>query len=78
MQQTQPMTFDEKFDIVYKSVQLSQAGDEEGSIRLAKTVPMLPCLAKVFKDKLGADVLIQSGWDLSEAAAEFGPDWLHN
>jgi len=74
--QTQTMTFDEKFAISTKAHELREAGDEEGYMRLMKTIPMFPWLAKIFKDKLGADILIQSGWDLSEAAAEFGHDWL--
>jgi len=74
--QTKPMTFDEKFDVVYKAVQLNQAGDEEGSLRLMNSLPMLPWFAKIIKDKMGADFLMQGGWDLSEAEAEYGPDWL--
>ncbi len=72
------MTFDEKFDIAYKACLLSKAGDEEGYYRLMKTLPMQPWLAKIIKDKMGADVLIQSGCNLSEAEAEFGPDWLRS
>jgi len=74
--QQQTMTFDEKLAIGVKAAALRQAGDEEGYINLIKTAPMLPYLAKVFKDKLGADFLINGGWNLSEAEAEFGPDWL--
>jgi len=76
--QTQTMTFDEKFDVVYQATLLRRAGDHEGYLNLMKTLPMQPWLAKIFKDKMGADVLINSGLDLSEAEAEFGPDWLHN
>jgi len=78
MQQTKPMTFDEKFDITYKACLLSQAGDEEGSIRLMNSLPMLPWFAKIIKEKMGADVLIQCGRDLSEAEAEYGADWLRS
>ncbi len=70
------MTFDEKFDVVYQATLLSKAGDEEGSMRLMKALPMEPYMAKFWKEKLGADFLIQGGWDLSEAEAEYGPDWL--
>jgi hypothetical protein len=28
------------------------------------------------KEKMGADFLIQGGYNLSEAEAEFGPSWL--
>jgi len=78
MQQHQTMTFDETIDTAYKAVKLSQAGDEEGYMRLMKTLPMPPWLAKVMKEKMGVDFLIDGGWNLSDAEAEFGPDWLRN
>jgi hypothetical protein len=28
------------------------------------------------KEKMGVDFLINSGWNLSEAEAEFGKNWL--
>jgi len=76
MPQTQTMTFDEKLAISNKACLLWQAGDEEGCSRLTRTIPMAPWLAKIMKEKVGADYLINSGWNLSEAEAEFGPDWL--
>jgi len=75
--QTQTMTFEEQMPIRLKAIELRKAGDEEGYINLMKTVPLAPYLAKVFKDKFGADDLIQGGWNLSEAEAEFGEDWLN-
>jgi hypothetical protein len=70
------MTLDEKLAISCKAAELSKAGDWEGGLRLMKTVPVPPYIAKVMKEKVGADFLINSGWNLSEAEAEFGPDWL--
>jgi hypothetical protein len=70
------MTLDEKLAISCKAAELSKAGDEEGYMRLMKTVPMPPYLAKVMKEKVGTDYLINSGWNLSEAEAAFGQDWL--
>ena len=72
----QTMTLDEKLAISCRSAALRQAGDEEGSIRLMKTTPLPPYIAKVIKEKVGVDYLINSGWNLSEAEAEFGSDWL--
>jgi len=43
-----------------------------------KTAPMPPYIAKVMKEKVGADFLINGGFNLSEAEAEFGRDWLTN
>ena len=72
----QLMTLDEKLAISCKAAELSDAGDEEGSERLMKTIPMPPYLAKVYKDKLGLDVLLSLGWNLSEVEAKYGKDWL--
>ena len=76
MPQNQTMTLDEKFAIGHKAIALSEAGDEEGYDRLMRTIPMPPYLAKVMKEKVGGDYLINGGWNLSEAEAEFGKDWL--
>jgi len=76
MQQAQIMTLDEKLALACKAAELSKAGDEEGYSRLIRSIPMPPYLAKIYKEKVGAKPLVESGWNLSEAEAEFGPDWL--
>jgi len=76
MRQTQIMTIEEKVDTAYKAALLSEAGDEEGYSRLIRSIPMPPYLAKIFKEKIGVEFLLNGGWDLSEAEAEFGSDWL--
>jgi hypothetical protein len=73
----QTMTLDEKLAISNKAFTLLEAGDEEGFFRIMKTAPMPPYLAKVMKEKVGADYLINGGWNLSEAEAEFGHNWLN-
>jgi len=78
MPQAQTMTLDEKLAIGCKAAELRKAGDEEGYIRLMKTVPMPPYLAKVAKETIGLDFLINGGWNLSEVEAEFGPSFLSN
>ena len=70
------MTIDEKLAISIKAGALLQKGDEEGYIRLMKTAPLPSYLAKIYKEKVGAEQLLQSGWNLSEAEAEFGVDWI--
>ena len=74
MQET--MTLDEKLAISNRACALLQAGDREGYSRLLRTAPLPPYLAKIYKEKIGVDELIKSGWNLSEAEAEFGKDWL--
>ena len=72
----QTMTLDEKLAISNKALDLFEAGDREGYSRLMRTVPMPPYLAKIYKEKVGVEPLIKGGWNLSEAEAEFGIDWL--
>ena len=70
------MTLDEKLSIACKAAALHDAGDKEGASRLIRTAPLPFYIAKVIKDKMGADFLINGGWNLAEAEAEFGHDWL--
>jgi hypothetical protein len=70
------MTLDEKLAISNKAIALKKSGDLEEYDRLMRTVPMPPYLAKIMKEKMGVDYLINGGWNLSEAEAEFGSDWL--
>jgi hypothetical protein len=70
------MTLDEKLAISNRAIALKKSGDREGYNRLMKAIPMPPYLAKIYKEKVGVKQLIESGWNLSEAEVEFGPDWL--
>ena len=72
----QTMTLDEKLDISNKALDLLDAGDREGYSRLLRTAPLPPYLAKIYNEKIGVEQLLKSGWNLSEAEAEFGPGWL--
>ena len=72
----QTMTLDEKLIIGCKAAELRKAGDEIGATRLLRTAPLPPYLAKIYKEKVGVEQLIESGWNLSEAEAEFGENWL--
>jgi len=37
---------------------------------------MPPWLAKIMKEKVGVEFFRDGNWNLSEAEAEFGDDWL--
>jgi len=74
---SQTMTLDEKLAVSNKACALLKAGDREGYTRLTRSIPMPPYLAKIFKEKVGVELLVQSGYNLSEAEAEFGPNWLN-
>ena len=77
MAKVETMSVSEKLAILHKSYALEDAGDIEGAKRLVRSVPMPPYLAMASKKTMGADYLINGGWNLSEAEAEFGPDWLN-
>ena len=70
------MTIEEKLDVSNRAIALKNTGDREGYTRLLRTAPMPAYLAKAMKEKMGADFLINGGWNLIEAEAEFGQDWL--
>ncbi|MCL2066714.1 MAG: hypothetical protein FWG99_04540 [Treponema sp.] len=72
------MTIEEKLEVSNRSIAMKKAGDREGATRLLRTAPMPAYLAKFMKEKMGADFLINGGWNLVEAEAEFGQDWLSN
>jgi hypothetical protein len=70
------MTEDEKVAVYMKVDALYEAGKEDEAMALQKTIPMPPFLAKFAKENGDADYLRSSGWNLAEAEAAFGPDWL--
>jgi hypothetical protein len=74
---TETMSIHDKLVISNRAIALRNAGDQEGYSRLVRSIPMPPYLAKVMKEHVGADYLIKGGWNLSEAEAEFGADWLN-
>jgi hypothetical protein len=78
MAETKPMSFDEKVALRLKSIELEKAGNFEEADRLFKQIPLPPYLAKSIKEVWKAgDWLKESGYNLSEAEAAYGPGWLN-
>ncbi|GHV58431.1 hypothetical protein AGMMS49579_25950 [Spirochaetia bacterium] len=71
------LTQREKADIMMKAIDLDDAGKKDEAMALFKTLPMPPFLAKVMKEKVGVNYLTTSKWNLAEAEAAFGQDWLN-
>ena len=76
MVQSQAMTLHEKLQLGMKSIELEKQGKLEEAERVHKQIPLAPYLAKFLNDHLGAEALLQGGWNLSEAEAEYGTGWL--
>jgi hypothetical protein len=70
------MTEREKADITVRAIALRQAGKEEEAFALSKTIPVPPFLATVMKEMSGVDYILKEGWNMAEAEAAFGKDWL--
>jgi hypothetical protein len=76
MSQDNLMTLHEKLAIGAKSRELRRQGKFEEAENLEKQIPLAPYLARFYKRHLGLEALLQSGWNLSEAVAEYGPEFL--
>ena len=76
MPQIKNMIIEEEAAIMVKAIELKRQGKLEESERIRKQIPLQPYLAKFAKEHFGADFLIRYGWNLAEAEAEFGHDWL--
>ncbi len=70
------MTLEEKGKIIQACFAASSRGDKKEASRLRRSLPLAPHLAMVAKEMYGKKYLIDRGYDLSEADAEFGDGWL--
>jgi hypothetical protein len=76
MAEKRTMTTEERLDVLMKAHEHLVAGNKAESDRLVRGLPMPPYLAKAVKEFSGADFLLKGGYNLADAEAEFGPDWL--
>jgi hypothetical protein len=76
MPQTKLMSLHDKLQLKVKSLELEKQGKFDEAKKLERQIPLAPHLAKFAKKYMGTDFLVKSGWNLSEAEAEFGKDWL--
>jgi hypothetical protein len=68
------LTLEQEREILDKALAAKKAGNNEEDLRITQQMPLVPWIAKGIKEIFGAEYL--KGWDLSEAEAEFGQDWL--
>ena len=71
------MTLEEKTAIGLKALELKKQGKLDEYMKTMKQIPVQPYIAKIVKDYFGTDNLKKSGWNLTEADAEYGPGWLN-
>jgi len=76
---SQMMTQNEKCEIIYKADELDKQGKSEECIKMLKRIPLPAYMAKFIKDHMeyfGNDFFEKYGFNLAEAEAEYGTDWL--
>ena len=70
------LTHTQKLDILEQVLTAEEIGDEAEADRLIRLIPLPAHLAKAFKESFGKEYVLQSGYDLSEAEAQYGHGWL--
>ena len=76
MTQTYVIPLEEQAAISLKALEFKKQGKLDEYEKTIKQLPLPPYLAKTVKKYFGADALEKTGWNLSEAEAEFGCGWL--
>jgi hypothetical protein len=76
MPQTEIMSLREQLAIGMQVFELEKQGKFEEADKLEHTIPLPAYLAKWAKKRFGAEILLKTGWNLAEADAEYGHDWL--
>lgn len=69
-------THEETMAILRQLIAADDRGDEEEYDRLTHLFPMPAYLAKAILDIHGKEHLLNMGYDLSEAEARYGKNWL--
>jgi phenylpyruvate tautomerase PptA (4-oxalocrotonate tautomerase family) len=60
-----------------QAIALENEGKHEEAIAILKAnFPLEPWAAKIWKEKVGLDFLLHSGWNLSLVEAKYGKEWL--
>lgn len=63
-------------EMCLRGASLLAEGREEEADMLFNEVPLLPKSAKIMKELVGIDVMIEEGVNLYEAVKEYGDEWI--
>lgn len=67
---------EETMAILRQATAATDRGDKAEFKRLVRLFPLPAYLAKTLKDLYGKEYVLNFGYDLSEAEARYGKDWL--
>lgn len=62
--------------MIFAHLEAIALGDKEKEMEIGKQIPMAPHCAKTYKSMYGKEALLEAGFNLSEANAEYGEGWL--
>jgi hypothetical protein len=80
MSKAQIMSQHEKVEIGRKAFELEKQGKLEEAEMMFRQIPLSPYMAKFIKEHFeyfGEDFFEKYGWNLTEAEAVYGADWLN-
>lgn len=72
------MTLEEKMDLLDAAHAAEGQGDFEAAEKFRKQIPLDPVFAKGLLDSMGAKALLTGEFNLSEAEAAYGKNWLQH
>jgi hypothetical protein len=64
--------------IMNEALKALERGDRDSFYKILKRAPLSPGQAYELKRFKGIESLIAAGYNLSEAVAEYGEEWLHS
>ena len=74
---TSSMSMEETRDILNQAQELRRAGKKKEAMEMAKRIPIDPEYAEDLKRLEGIKFLIDGGFNLTDAVAKFGKEWLN-
>jgi hypothetical protein len=69
------LTRDQEMEIIDQYFAARNRGESDESLKIIQRFPLAPHLALAAKEIFGIEYL--QGWDLSEAEAKYGKNWLN-
>ena len=70
------MPLHSQLDMLLKLHELETKGKTEEAATLKKQIPLPSYMAKWVKDHFGMEAVQKLGWNMAEAEANYGSDWL--
>ena len=69
-------THEEKMNIFMRAIALREEGKKEEATKVLREAPLDWRTAKILKETIGIDAMIDNNSNLSEAVDHFGMEWL--